>query len=193
MGLLEIILLAIALAMDCLAVSIVSGVIMRRIRWRVVVWIAFLFGFFQAAMPFVGWLAMSRFARYVEAYDHWIAFFMLAFIGVKMIRESFLPEEEKHFDPCALSTQLLLAVATSIDALAVGITFACMKAYSTVGSMVFPLAVIFLVSFAFSVVGHLVGIRFGRGIGRRVRPELVGGIILVLIGLEILLTHLQII
>lgn len=179
--------------MDCFAVSIVSGVIMRRVRWRIVAWIAFLFGFFQAAMPFVGWLAMSHFARLVEAYDHWIAFGMLAFIGVKMIRESFLPEEEKHFNPCSLSTQLLLAVATSIDALAVGITFACMEAYSTVGCMVFPLAVIFLVSFVFSIVGHLLGTRFGRGIGRRMRPELLGGVILVLIGLDILLSHLQII
>lgn len=193
MGLLEIVLLAIALAMDCFAVSIVSGVIMRQDRWKVIAWIAFLFGFFQSAMPFLGWIAMSHFAYQVEAYDHWIAFAMLAFIGGKMIRESFLPEEEQHFNPYDIRTQLLLAVATSIDALAVGISFACMAAYRTVGSLFLPLAIIFLASFLFSIVGHFLGIRFGRGIGKKVKPELVGGVILILIGLHILLSHLRII
>ncbi len=190
MGLFEIFMLAIALAMDCFAVSIVSGVIMRQRRWGVIGWIAFLFGFFQAAMPLLGWMAMSHFARQVEAYDHWIAFGILSFLGGKMIRESFLPVEEQHFDPCHLPTQLLLAVATSIDALAVGISFACMSAYSSWGSMSFPLFVIFMVSFLFSIVGHLLGIRFGRGIGRKAKPELIGGIILFLIGVDILFTHL---
>ncbi|MBQ6210704.1 MAG: manganese efflux pump [Prevotella sp.] len=190
MGFLEIVLLAIALAMDCFAVSIASGVIMRHGRWSVIGWIAFLFGFFQAAMPLLGWIAMSRFAHLVEAYDHWVAFGILAFIGGKMIRESFLPEAEQHFNPCHFLTQLMLAVATSIDALAVGITFACMGEYVTMESLLLPLAVIFAVSFLFTWIGHILGIRFGKGIARRLRPELLGGVILVLIGIRVLLSHL---
>ena len=127
MGLIDIILLAVALAMDCLTVSIVSGVIMtqRDGSSLCVIRMAFLFGLFQAMMPLIGWLGISHFQQYMEAYDHWIAFAMLGFIGGRMVWESFGPEEEQHFNPRKLRTQLLLAVATSIDALAIGISFAC--------------------------------------------------------------------
>ena len=191
MNLLDVIFLAIALAMDCFAVSIVSGVIMKRARWRTILQIAFLFGFFQAMMPFLGWLGFSYFAEYIEAFDHWIAFGMLAFIGGKMIRESFLSEEEQHFDPSNLATQFTLALATSIDALAVGISFACTGSYKTFNSMILPLFIIFFASFLFTIIGHLLGIGFGKGISKRLKPELLGGIILILIGIKILITHLS--
>jgi putative Mn2+ efflux pump MntP len=191
MSLLDIILLAIALAMDCFTVSIVCGVILRGeqrssfVTYR----LAFLFGLFQALMPLIGWLGISHFSHYLEAVDHWIAFGMLAFIGVKMIKESFDEEEEKHFDPCRLRTQLLLAVATSIDALAVGISFAC-TGYDTLSQLTLPLLIIGLASFVLSLLGYYLGRRFGSIITRRLKPELLGGIILILIGVKILFTHL---
>lgn len=200
MNLLDIILLAVALAMDCFAVSIVSGVIVRartaahddrhaspilHTRLRM----AFLFGFFQALMPLIGWLGISWFSRQLEAYDHWIAFVLLAFIGGNMIREAFSPEEEQHFNPHRLRTQLLLAVATSIDALAVGISFACMG-YRHLSQLVVPLPIIAVVSFLFSLLGTRLGLRFGGPLARRLKPGILGGIILILIGVKILVSHL---
>ena len=185
MNLLDIILLAVALAMDCFTVSIVSGVMLS----RRVIRMAFLFGFFQAMMPLLGWLGISHFQAYMEAYDHWIAFSLLAFIGGKMIWESFGPEEEQHFNPSKLRTQLLLAVATSIDALAVGISFAC-TGFAMVSQLTMPLLIIGIVSLLFSIIGYHLGRRFGSIITRRLKPELFGGIILILIGVKILITHL---
>ena len=203
MNLLDIILLAIALAMDCFTVSIVSGVILMTQRdgsfvtsagvtkepSLCVMRMAFLFGLFQAMMPLLGWLGISHFQAYMEAYDHWIAFGLLGFIGGKMIWESFGDEEEQHFNPNRLRTQLLLAVATSIDALAVGISFAC-TGFTILSQLTMPLIIIGIVSFLFSIVGYHLGRRFGKAITRRLKPELFGGIILVLIGLKILLSHL---
>jgi putative Mn2+ efflux pump MntP len=202
MNLLDIILLAVALAMDCFTVSIVSGVIDHgdwhndsseaKIRGPVpVIYLrmAFLFGFFQAIMPLLGWLGISHFQTYMEAYDHWIAFGLLGFIGGKMIWESFGDEEDQHFNPRKLRTQLLLAVATSIDALAIGISFAC-TGFTELSQLTMPLLIIGIVSFLFSIVGYHLGRRFGKAITRRLKPELFGGIILVLIGLKILLSHL---
>ena len=150
---------------------------------------AFLFGFFQALMPLLGWLGISHFQSYMEAYDHWIAFGLLAFIGGRMIKESFGPEEEQHFNPRRLRTQLLLAIATSIDALAIGISFAC-TGYNTLGQLTLPLIIIGVVSFLFSIIGYLLGARFGRIIAHRFKPELLGGIILIGIGVKILIEHL---
>lgn len=189
MNLLDIWLLAVALAMDCFTVSIVSGVIVRRHLWGLVMRMAFLFGTFQALMPLLGWLATSHFSEQLEAVDHWIAFVLLAFIGGKMIKESFEDEEEQTFNPQSLRVQLLLSVATSIDALAVGISFACIGYHSLV-SLTFPLIIIGIVSFLFSVVGYLFGVRFGRSIARRLKPALLGGIILIVIGVKILVSHL---
>ena len=202
MNLLDIILLAVALAMDCFTVSIVSGVIDHgdwhndsseaKIRVPVpVIYLrmAFLFGFFQALMPLLGWLGISHFQAYMEAYDHWIAFGLLGFIGGKMIWESFGDEEDQHFNPRKLRTQLLLAVATSIDALAIGISFAC-TGFTDLSQLTTPLLIIGIVSFLFSIFGYHLGRRFGKTITRRLKPELFGGIILVLIGLKILLSHL---
>lgn len=203
MNIIDIILLAVALAMDCFTVSIVSGLTshldkekvvkpplpMERAGGEVSSWLyrmAFLFGFFQAAMPLLGWLGIIHFKTYMEAYDHWIAFGLLAFIGGKMIWESFGPEEEQHFNPRRLHTQLLLAVATSIDALAVGASFAC-TGYTLLSQLTLPLTIIGLVSFLFSIIGYHLGRRFGKAITKRMRPELVGGLILIAIGLKIIL------
>lgn len=195
MNSLDIWLLAVALAMDCFTVSIVSGVILSD-RFRLfskeglgVFRMAFLFGLFQALMPLIGWFATSRFSEHLEAIDHWIAFALLAFIGGKMILESFEEEKEPSFNPQQLKMQLVLAVATSIDALAVGISFACMG-YHRLTQLTIPLFIIGIVSFLFSVLGYVLGARFGQSIARKLKPELLGGIILVVIGAKILMTHL---
>ena len=185
----ELLLLSVALAMDCFTVSIVNGVIVARRQWATILSTALLFGLFQALMPLLGWLATSHFARYIEDYDHWVAFGLLAFLGLRMIKESGEPEEEHHLDPTHLSTQLLQAVATSIDALAVGISMA-VTGYTWAASLLWPLTVIGIGSLLFSVAGFLLGLRFGSSIRRRLRPELFGGLILLFIGVRILLTHL---
>ena len=187
MSLIDIILLAVALAMDCFTVSIVSGLTSQDSP-STEAWVyrmAFLFGFFQAIMPLLGWLGIIHFETYIEAYDHWIAFALLAFIGGKMVWESFGPEEEQHFNPRRLHTQLLLAIATSIDALAVGISFA-LTGYRVLSQLVLPLIIIGLVSFLFSIAGYHLGRRFGKPITKRIKPELIGGLILIAIGLKIL-------
>ena len=199
MNLIDIILLAVALAMDCFTVSIVSGLIGERGERREErgkkggenFWLyrmAFLFGFFQAIMPLLGWLGIIYFKTYMEAYDHWIAFGLLAFIGDKMVWESFGDEEEQHFNPRRLHTQLLLAVATSIDALAVGISFACTD-YTQLSQLTLPLIMIGVVSFLFSMAGYHLGRRFGKTITNRMKPELIGGLILISIGIKILIKH----
>jgi len=189
MSIVDILLLSVALAMDCFTVSIVNGVLLRRMAWSVMLQTAFLFGLFQAVMPLIGWAATSGFQRYVEDYDHWIAFGLLAYLGIGMMREAGRPEEEHYFNPHSLKTQLLQAVATSIDALAVGISMAMMD-YRTAGELMLPLVVIGIGSFVFSVAGFLLGIRFGKSIRKRLKPELLGGIILLAIGFKILFTHL---
>ena len=140
-------------------------------------------------MPLIGWFATSRFSEHLESIDHWIAFALLAFIGGKMIKESFEEEQKSTFDPQRFHTQLLLAVATSIDALAVGISFAC-TGYHRLSQLTVPFIIIGVVSFLFSILGYLLGTRFGKSITRRLKPELLGGIILVVIGVKILMTHL---
>lgn len=189
MNILDIILLSVALAMDCFSVSIVTGVVLQRWRGGVMMRMAVLFGLFQAFMPWIGWLVMSRFSSLLEAFDHWIAFGLLAFLGGKMVKDSFGEEEEHSFDPTLLRTQLTLAVATSIDALSIGLTFSC-TGYTTAAQLALPLLIIGLASWALSITGSLLGIRFGRAIEKRIRPELLGGIILIGIGVKVLLSHL---
>ena len=194
MNLFDIILLAIALAMDCFAVSIVSGVITSSSKdtslWTMKeVRMALLFGFFQAMMPLLGWLGISFFQQWIEQYDHWIAFFLLLCIGGNMIREAFSPEEKQHFNPDSLQTQLMMAVATSIDALAIGISFAC-TGYERLSQLTVPLIIIGVMSFFFSLLGTWFGSRFGLAISRRLKPGLFGGVILILIGVKILVSHL---
>ena len=191
MNLIDILLLSVALAMDCFTVSIVSGVILRKRMWRVMLQTAMFFGLFQALMPLLGWLATSSFRQYIEAFDHWIAFGLLLYLGIGMIREAWKPDETPHtFRPESMRTQLVQSVATSIDALAVGISMA-VTGYQTVRQLVMPLVIIGVGSFLFSVWGFLLGIRFGNDIRHRLKPELLGGIILLFIGFKILLTHLM--
>ena len=177
MSILELWFLAIALAMDCFTVSIVFGVLLRKIEWRTILVVAFLFGLFQAMMPLAGWLATNSFSSLIEDYDHWIAFGLLAFLGGRMIKESFSDDEEeeeaeaKHINPRKLKTQLVFAVAT-------------------ISSLSLPLLIIGFVSLAFSIVGSLLGIRFGKGVEKRLKPELLGGIVLIIIGIRVLCEHL---
>lgn len=187
---LEIWLLAVGLAMDCFAVSIVSGILLKRVRLRPMLVIAVSFGFFQALMPLLGWIGASFFSHLIEHIDHWIAFGILTFLGGRMIAESLKDEERKHeYDPTSLKVVLALAVATSIDALAVGVSFAFLgiTQYSAILS---PIGIIGFVSFALSLIGLMFGIRFGCGLARKLRAEFWGGVILVIIGTKILIEHL---
>lgn len=186
---LDIWLLAVGLAMDCFAVSIASGIIMKRISLRPMLSMAFAFGFFQALMPLIGWIGANSFSHLIEDWDHWIAFAILAFLGGRMVCESFKDEECHKFDPTNLKVLLTLAVATSIDALAVGISFAFLGTYS-ISTILPPIGIIGLVSFVLSLAGLMFGICFGHSIARKLRAELWGGIILIAIGTKILIEHL---
>ena len=181
-SLVEIILLAFALAMDCFTVSVVCGVLVRRIKAGLMLRLAFLFGFFQALMPLIGWALANYFQTYIEAVDHWIAFGLLCVIGIEMIADAFKKEENKTIDPYGLKSELLLAVATSIDALAIGISFAC-TGYSSVSQIWLPLWIM-------SILGFCLGVRFGETVTKKVKPELLGGLILIGIGIKILIEHL---
>ena len=190
MSLIDITFLALALAMDRFTVSIVSGVIIRKYILSIILRMAILFGLFQAMMPFIGWLGTSYFSHYLESVDHWIAFGLLAFLGGKMIKDSFGSEEEAHFDPSKLTSQLLFAVATSIDALAVGISFACLG-YKNIEQLTLPLIVIGVCSFVMSILGNILGVMCGKSIVKRLKPEFIGGVILLLIGFRILYEHIS--
>ena len=188
MSTLEIWLIAIGLAMDCLAVSITSGILLKTIQWRTMLVMACSFGFFQGAMPFFGWLGASRFNRLIESVDHWIAFAILLFLGGKMIWESLRSDEEHEtYDPSRPRVVLALSVATSIDALAVGVTFAFLG-MSRLADILSPILIIGFVSFALSMAGLFFGLYFGRR--HNLRMELWGGLILILIGCKILVEHL---
>ncbi len=184
---LEIWLLAVSLAMDCFTVSVTSGIIMRRISWRIFFVMAFFFGSFQAIMPLIGWFTASRFSHLIEDYDHWIAFGLLAFLGVRMIREAVGNEEKRGFDPTDIKVVTMLAVATSIDALAIGISFAFLG-IASIYSVAFPVSVIGFVSFAFSMAGSLIGVFFGKRFN--LRMGVWAGVVLILIGTKILIEHL---
>lgn len=187
MGLFAIILLAVSLAIDCFTVSVTGGIVLRRVRWSIFLKMGFFFGLFQALMPLIGWLGASRFSHLIEDYDHWIAFGLLCFLGIRMIREQFKKEEERSFNPTRLKVILALAVATSIDALAVGISFA-FTGYNSFSSLAFPLIAIGLASFILSVMGCLIGVFCGRRFHLRV--EIFGGLVLIGIGTKILVEHL---
>lgn len=193
MSALEVWLIAVSLAMDCFAVSIASGIMQKRYVWSNMLPMSFSFGWFQGMMCAIGWFAFIYFSGWVESLDHWIAFGMLAVIGGNMIKEGLSKEDkDRHFNPSSLWMILTLAVATSIDALAVGISFACLN-YQTIVSLIYPVVVIAFVSLIFSLLGLYLGVTFGIKIEQRIKPELVGGIILLLIGVKILLEHLNII
>ena len=187
MGFFELFLIGIGLSMDAFAVAICKGLGMERINKRDALLLALFFGGFQALMPLMGYLPGSRFASYIERWDHWIAFVLLAFIGGNMIRESREQEEEeaKHCGSIRYRELFTLAVATSIDALAVGVSFAFL------GVHIAPaVTLIGCTTFVLTLVGVWVGNLFGSRY--KSRAELTGGIILILIGVKILLEHLGI-
>lgn len=188
MSFLEALILAFALAMDCFAVSLAAGVILKRILWRPMLTMAFLFGFFQAFNPLLGWLGTDYHRDIIESFDHWIAFAILLSLGGRMIIEAFKDEEDKSFNPRSLKVIFTMAIATSIDAFAVGISFSCMGIHS-MGHLLLPLLVIGIVSFAMSIVGQFFGVKFGKRYARRLRAELWGGIILIIIGVKVLFEH----
>ena len=187
MSILEILLLGIGLSMDAFAVSICKGLSTKRLQAKHYLIIGAWFGGFQALMPTIGYFLGSTFEQYITAFDHWIAFVLLAAIGAGMIRESLSKEESDGNDSFSFKTMLLLALATSIDALAVGVTFALLPDVNV------PLAVsligvtTFLCSAAGLKVGNVFGLRY------KSRAEFAGGLILILIGLKILLEHLGVI
>ena len=186
----EIWLVALALAMDCFAVSMASGIIFKRVVPRQMIAMVLLFGLFQALNPLLGWLGAELCRELIESVDHWIAFAILGFLGVRMIVDSFKDEEEKRFNPRRFKVIITLAVATSIDALAVGISFSCMG-YSSLPSLLYPLVAIGIVSSAMTALGLFLGVRFGKAFAGRLRAELWGGLILVAIGIKVLVEHLS--
>ncbi len=187
MGLFEILLLAVGLCMDSFAVSLTSGVLLKPFKVGRIFKIATFMAVFQGGMPIIGWLLGVGFQSYIESYDHWIAFALLLFLGSKMIYEGWPQKGEEVqpccFDPANTRTLIGLSVATSIDALAVGIMFAISSV-----EILMPASIIALVTFDFSLAGVLIGHRFGRRIHNY--AEVLGGVILIGIGVKILLEHL---
>jgi manganese efflux pump family protein len=186
-GWFELVLVALGLSMDAFAVSLGKGMGMHRLNLQKSLIIALLFGSFQAVMPLLGWLMGKQFERYITAVDHWIAFGLLGFIGVKMIFDAWKTDQRQQSCGNALQLQelLILAVATSIDALAVGITFSILYI-----SIVPAVALIGVVTFILSFAGVCLGCRFGTKM--KSKAESIGGIVLILIGTKILLEHLGI-
>ena len=179
----ELLLIGVGLSMDAFAVAICKGLKMPKLNLKQAAVIALFFGGFQALMPLVGWGLGIGFNKYITSVDHYIAFALLAFIGGKMVYDSFKEEEDEDAYRFDLKELLLMAIATSIDALAVGVTFAFLGV--NIGLSV---SVIGVTTFLLSLVGVFIGHRFGARF--QSKAELAGGIILILIGLKILLEHL---
>ena len=183
MGFFELLLIAVGLSMDAFAVSICKGLSLKNLKKRHAALVGLYFGGFQFLMPVLGWALGYRFEHVIESVDHWIAFGLLTVIGVSMIREARHADELD--DDLGFKTMLLLALATSIDALAVGVTFAFLQvrilpAASLIGVTTFLLSVVGV------YIGHLFGLRY------KAKAEIAGGVILIFIGVKILLEHLGI-
>jgi putative Mn2+ efflux pump MntP len=185
MGWLSLIALALALATDAFAVAIVTGLSLNPMTRRHVFRLSFHFGFFQALMPTLGWSMGAAVSRYLSEYDHWIAFFLLALVGTRMISGMSGGDEGKPRakDPTSGWQLVLLSIATSVDALAVGLSLALVGS-----SIVVPAIVIGVVAGSLTVVGMLLGRRIGIFWGKRV--EVIGGLVLVAIGVQIVIKHL---
>ncbi len=178
-----IMIIALGLAMDAFAVSITSGFTIKILKIRYAFRIALFFGMFQALMPMIGWLAGYSLKDMITSYDHWIAFGLLSFIGGRMIYESFVPQSEgRPCDPMTIYRLLLLSIATSIDALAVGLTLSFLSV-----EIITPSLIIGMVTFILSFIGVFFGNRFGHFFESKI--EMIGGIILMIIGIKILIEH----
>lgn len=182
MSLIEILVIAIGVSMDAFAVAICKGLSVSKLRPSHALKTGLWFGGFQALMPLIGYFAGVRFADVVSSVDHWIAFILLGFIGANMIKESFSREEENHDSDFSFKTMLAMAVATSIDALAVGVSFAFLRVRIWMAVLI-----IGLMTALFSIAG----VRIGNVFGSRYKSlaELVGGVILLLMGIKILIEH----
>lgn len=193
MGIIELIFLSIGLAMDAFAVSICKGLEMPVTNYKRAGIIALFFGAFQAGMPVIGYLLGSRFQKYIESADHWIAFALLALIGGQMVYEAFRKEESStgiegnDSDIFSIKQLIILSIATSIDALAVGITFALLEGTNIFLSAGMIGVITFIISFAGVVIGNKFGNKYEK------KAQFAGGIILIAIGLKILLEHIGII
>lgn len=184
MSLFALFITAVGLSMDAFAVSVCKGLALKKINFKNACIVGLWFGGFQALMPLLGYLLGSRFKGSVEAIDHWIAFALLFLIGLSMIKEALSKDEDKTDDSLSPKTMFLLAVATSIDALAVGVTYAFLQV-----AIVPAVSFIGGITFALSVLGVKTGNVFG--LRYKSKAELAGGIILILIGLKILAEHLR--
>ena len=184
MGAAELMLLAVALSMDAFAVSVCKGLAMERFSLKNALTVGVWFGAFQAGMPLLGYLLGTRFQKYIVSFDHWGAFALLALIGLNMIREALSKEGEKCGCSLAFKDMLVLAVATSIDALAVGFSFALLSV-----DVWYPSAIIGVVAAGMTLLGMRVGGRLGRRFGRVM--EVAGGLVLLAIGARILWQHLH--
>lgn len=187
MGIIELFLIAVGLSMDAFAVSLCKGLSTKDLRPAHYINIGLWFGGFQALMPTIGYLLGSTFERYITAFDHWAVFLLLSIIGINMIRESFSDDEENTGDSFAFKTMLPLALATSIDALAVGISFALLPDVNIVTAVTFIGITTFILSGVGLKIGNVFGMRFKK------KAEIAGGVILILIGIKILLEHLGVI
>ena len=183
MSLLTLFITAVGLSMDAFAVAICKGLAMKKLSWKKALIIGLWFGGFQALMPTVGYLLGTRFESYVTAIDHWIAFVLLVLIGANMVKESFSKEEDSANDSVDVRTMFLLAIATSIDALAVGVTYAFLQV-----RIIPAVSFIGIITFTLSIVGVKIGNVFG--LKYKSKAELTGGIILIVMGIKILLEHL---
>ena len=182
----ELLLIAIGLSMDAFSVSICKGLTTKKFSWRMALLCGLWFGFFQALMPVIGYYLGDQFQGLIKDFAYWIAFGLLFLIGANMIREALSKKEESSNGALDVKTMFLLAIATSIDALAVGVSFACIqvKLWSSV-------LIIGITTFLFSVLGVKIGNVFGSKYEKS--AGIIGGIILILIGLKILLEHLGVI
>lgn len=185
MGITEILLIGIGLAMDAFAVSVCKGLSMKKMSWKKAIVVGVYFGIFQALMPVIGYFLGITFESLVTKIDHWIAFGLLVFIGGNMLKEAFDKDCENCNDSVDFKTMLILAIATSIDALAIGITFAFLNV-----NLPLATAMIGIITFALCVIGVKIGNKFGGKYEHK--AEIVGGLILILMGVKILLEHLGI-
>lgn len=190
MTFIEILLIGVGLSMDAFAVALSKGLSMRKLNMKAGILIAVFFGFFQAFMPFIGWLVCRNFEKYITRVDHWIVFVLLGFIGIKMIvdaiKESKKEEIEDKDGQIRIGELFLLAIATSIDALAVGISFAFLSI-----NIWSSITIIGITTLILSFIGVLIGCKFGARF--QTKAQIAGGIILLLVGVKILLEHLGVI
>lgn len=182
----ELTIIAVGLSMDAFAVAVCKGMAMKKPSVKNALIVGLWFGAFQAGMPLLGYFVGSLFAENIKAFDHWIAFILLSIIGIEMITNAFSKEEKKESPSLGIKTMLVMSIATSIDALAIGVGFAFLQV-----NIYLSIAIIGIITFILSILGVKLGSIFG--VKYKNKAELIGGIILILIGIKILLEHLNVI